>query len=150
MTKPQTFADAPSIDLLEALKSIPAAAFLHESAFEELAHRISCELERRVGTKLAEGLTKDQLDEFETLVDYEAAHPDIAPNGNGPATAWLQTYRPNYRHIVQTEFDELLAQTRTLLEAGRAEPHEQPGYNAPDRGAGENPSQADIRNRIKG
>jgi Protein of unknown function (DUF5663) len=137
MSTPQTFADAPSIDLLEALKSIPAAAFLHQSAFDELAHRISSELERRVGTKLAEGLTKGQLDEFETLVDYKEAHPDIAPNGNGPATAWLQTHRPNYRHTVQTVFDELIAQTRTLLEAGRAEPHEKPGYAAPDRGAGE-------------
>lgn len=44
------------------------------------------ELELRVGTKLSEGLSNDQLDEFESFVEGDA----------DKVQAWLTRYEPNY------------------------------------------------------
>lgn len=94
------------------------------------------ELEIRVGTKLSEGLSDEQLDEFEGIIDRKedavtawlAAH---APNyqadevfvrlqqstGLGAddsrlkaefaATKWLEVNRPDYRNVVAQVLDEL-------------------------------------------
>jgi len=44
------------------------------------------ELELRVGTRLSEGLTNEQLDEFESFVEGDA----------DKVQAWLTRYEPNY------------------------------------------------------
>lgn len=44
------------------------------------------ELELRVGTRLSEGLSNDQLDEFESFVEGDADKVD----------AWIARYEPNY------------------------------------------------------
>lgn len=44
------------------------------------------ELELRVGTRLSEGLTNEQLDEFESFVEGD----------NEKVQAWLNRYEPNY------------------------------------------------------
>lgn len=56
------------------------------------------ELELRVGTRLSEGMTDEQLSEFEKLID--------ANNQQG-ALNWLETNRPNYKQVVAEELEKL-------------------------------------------
>jgi len=55
-------------------------------------------LEMRVGIRLADQMTNEQLDEFER---YFEAKDDAG------AFKWLETNFPNYKEIVQEEFDKL-------------------------------------------
>src|SRR5580658_2924170 len=55
-------------------------------------------LEMRVGIRLADQMSNEQLDEFER---YFEAKDDAG------AFKWLETNFPNYKDIVQQEFDKL-------------------------------------------
>lgn len=55
-------------------------------------------LEMRVGVKLADQMTQEQLDEFEK---YFEAKDDAG------AFKWLESNFPNYKDIVQSEFEKL-------------------------------------------
>jgi hypothetical protein len=77
-------------------------------------------LEMRVGIRLADQMSNDQLDEFER---YFEAKDDAG------AFKWLETNFPNYKDIVQEEFDKLkteVAQTAPQIlatsQAGAAQP----------------------------
>lgn len=65
-------------------------------------------LEMRVGMRLADQMTNEQLDEFET---YFEAKDDAG------AFKWLETNFPNYKEIVNEEFEKLKA------EVGQSAPH---------------------------
>lgn len=56
------------------------------------------ELEMRVGTRLSEGMSDDQLSEFEKLIE--------ARDEQG-ALAWLEDNRPNYKAVVGEELERL-------------------------------------------
>src|ERR1700690_3787642 len=58
-------------------------------------------LEMRVGIRLADQMSNEQLDEFER---YFEAKDDAG------AFKWLETNFPNYKDIVQEEFDKLKAE----------------------------------------
>ncbi|MDB5185454.1 MAG: hypothetical protein JWN38_1262 [Candidatus Saccharibacteria bacterium] len=58
-------------------------------------------LEMRVGMRLADQMSNEQLDEFER---YFEAKDDAG------AFKWLETNFPNYKDIVQEEFDKLRAE----------------------------------------
>src|ERR1700744_4720496 len=58
-------------------------------------------LEMRVGIRLADQMTNQQLDEFE---EYFEAKDDAG------AFKWLETNFPNYKDIVQQEFHKLKAE----------------------------------------
>ena len=62
-------------------------------------------LERRVGMRLADRMSNDQLDEF---AKYFAAKDDAG------ALAWLEAHFPDYKQIVQTEFDDLKAEVSSV------------------------------------
>jgi len=55
-------------------------------------------LEMRVGMKLAEQMTNDQLDEFEAFIDR---------NDEAGALTWLETNFPNYKQVVADELEKL-------------------------------------------
>jgi hypothetical protein len=55
-------------------------------------------LEMRVGTRLAEKMTDQQLDEFETFIDNK---------DDAGAFHWLETNFPNYKEVVADEFEKL-------------------------------------------
>ena len=86
-------------------------------------------LEMRVGIRLADQMTNDQLDEFER---YFEAKDDAG------AFKWLETNFPNYKDIVQQEFDKLkseVAQTAPqIIAASQAQqaqaPAPQPVFGA--------------------
>lgn len=56
------------------------------------------ELELRVGTRLSEGMTDEQLSDFEKLIDA---------NDQQGALNWLETNRPNYKQVVAEELEKL-------------------------------------------
>lgn len=60
-------------------------------------------LEMRVGIRLADQMSNEQLDEFER---YFEAKDDAG------AFKWLETNFPNYKDIVQQEFDKLRAEVQ--------------------------------------
>ena len=83
-------------------------------------------LEMRVGVRLADQMTNQQLDEFE---QYFEAKDDAG------AFRWLETNFPNYKDIVQQEFDKLKGEiTQTapqILAASQAHVNQTPAPQAP-------------------
>lgn len=70
---------------------------------KDLEKHIYETLEMRVGMRLADQMTNEQLDEFET---YFNARDDAG------AFRWLETNFPNYKDIVAEEFDKLKGEVR--------------------------------------
>ena len=60
-------------------------------------------LEMRVGMKLAEQMTNEQLDEFEGFIDR---------NDEAGALQWLETNFPNYKQVVADELEKLKAEIK--------------------------------------
>jgi hypothetical protein len=82
-------------------------------------------LEMRVGIRLADQMSNEQLDEFER---YFEAKDDAG------AFKWLETNFPNYKDIVQEEFDKLKAEVAQsapqILSASHNQPSPQAGAPA--------------------
>jgi hypothetical protein len=74
-------------------------------------------LEMRVGMRLADQMTNQQLDEFE---QYFEAKDDAG------AFKWLESNFPNYKDIVQEEFDKLKHEVQQssdqIMSAAQVEP----------------------------
>jgi len=62
-------------------------------------------LEMRVGTRLAERMSDQQLDEFETFIDSK---------DDAGAFHWLETNFPNYKEVVAEEFEKLKGEIKTV------------------------------------
>lgn len=60
-------------------------------------------LEMRVGMKLAEQMTNEQLDEFESFIDK---------NDEAGALKWLETNFPNYKQVVADELEKLKTEVK--------------------------------------
>lgn len=76
---------------------------LPESEKSALLSHIYETLEMRVGMRLADQMSNEQLDEFEK---YFEAKDDAG------AFHWLETNFPNYKEIVQDEFNKLKEEIR--------------------------------------
>lgn len=61
-------------------------------------------LELRVGMKLAEQMTNEQLDEFESYIDRQ---------DEAGALTWLETNFPNYKDVVGAELENLKQEVKT-------------------------------------
>ena len=62
-------------------------------------------LEMRVGTRLAERMSDQQLDEFETFIDSK---------DDAGAFHWLETNFPNYKEVVAEEFEKLKGEIKMV------------------------------------
>jgi predicted RNA-binding Zn ribbon-like protein len=60
-------------------------------------------LEMRVGTRLAEQMTDQQLDEFEQFVQNQ---------DDAGALQWLESNFPNYKDVVNEEFEKLQSEVK--------------------------------------
>lgn len=60
-------------------------------------------LEMRVGMTLAQQMTNEQLDEFESFIDS---------NDEAGALKWLETNFPNYKQVVADELEKLKAEIK--------------------------------------
>jgi hypothetical protein len=65
-------------------------------------------LEMRVGVRLADQMTNEQLDEFERYFEAE---------DDAGAFRWLERNFPDYKKIVRSEFDALKAEIADSAEA---------------------------------
>jgi len=73
-------------------------------------------LEMRVGMKLAEQMTNEQLDEFESYIDR---------NDEAGALKWLESNFPNYKQVVADELEALkleIKQAAPQILAAAAQP----------------------------
>ena len=79
------------------LKELGLGALPPAEKNKMLAH-IYETLEMRVGMKLAEKMTNEQLDEFEGFIDK---------NDEAGALKWLESNFPNYKQVVAEELEGL-------------------------------------------
>lgn len=79
------------------LEELGLGSLAAEDKNKMLAH-IYETLEMRVGMKLAEQMTNEQLDEFEGFIDR---------NDEAGALKWLETNFPNYKQVVADELETL-------------------------------------------
>lgn len=86
------------------LEELGLAALPAEEKKRFLAHTYET-LEMRVGTKLAENMTDEQLSEFEQFVDQK---------DDQGAFHWLETNFPNYKDVVNQEFEKLKAEIKVV------------------------------------
>ncbi len=74
-------------------------------------------LEMRVGMKLAEQMSNEQLDEFEAFIDK---------NDEAGALTWLETNFPDYKQVVASELEtlkgEVKANSAQIIEAAAQPP----------------------------
>ncbi|MEO5627347.1 MAG: DUF5663 domain-containing protein [Candidatus Saccharimonadales bacterium] len=78
-------------------------------------------LEMRVGMTLAQQMSDEQLNEFESFIDS---------NDEAGALKWLETNFPNYKQVVADELDKLKAEITAaapqILAASAQQQSEQP------------------------
>ena len=82
-------------------------------------------LEMRVGMKLAEQMTNEQLDEFEAFIDK---------NDEAGALKWLETNFPNYKQVVAEELEKLKGEIKSQaaqIVAATATPNASPNQQPP-------------------
>jgi predicted RNA-binding Zn ribbon-like protein len=105
------------------LEEIGLGALPPEEKSKMLSH-IYETLEMRVGVRLAEQMTDQQLDEFESFINA---------NDEAGALRWLETTFPAYKQVVAEEFDKLKAEIAQVAPqivaeatAGGQQPQEPP------------------------
>lgn len=76
---------------------------LPEHEKQLLLRQIYEKLEMNVGVRLADQMSNEQLDEFEKFVDA---------NDDKGAFHWLETNFPNYKDVVNEEFEKLKAEIK--------------------------------------
>lgn len=90
---------------------------LPENDKKEMLRHIYEQLELRVGTKLASGMTDAQLDEFEALINNQ---------DEAGALKWLETNFPNYKQVVADELQKLKEEVKIsapqILQASNQQP----------------------------
>jgi hypothetical protein len=72
-------------------------------------------LEMRVGTRLAEELSDEQIDEFEQLTPAEDDAPDVVEQKQAQMTEWLKANHPNHEAVIAEELDTLKGELATSL-----------------------------------
>ena len=73
-------------------------------------------LEMRVGVRLAQRMSDEQLDEFESFIDT---------NDQAGALKWLESNFPDYKQVVSEEFEGLKAEITENAAAIRQSVHEE-------------------------
>lgn len=89
------------------LKELGLGELPAEEKNKMLAH-IYETLEMRVGMRLAEQMTNEQLDEFEGFIDR---------NDEAGALKWLETNFPDYKQVVADELDKLKNEIKASADA---------------------------------
>lgn len=64
-------------------------------------------LELRVGMKLAEQMSNEQLDEFEQHMPKQGDNDETKKQKEKAALTWLETNFPNYKQVVAEQLEKL-------------------------------------------
>ncbi len=73
-------------------------------------------LEMRVGMRLAEGMSDQQLNEFEQLMPLQTDTDEAKKQKEQDALKWLETNFPNYKQVVADELEKLKAEIKASAE----------------------------------
>lgn len=100
-------------------------------------------LEMRVGMRLAEGMSNQQLDEFEKLMPLQTDSQEVRKQKEQDAIGWLESNFPNYKQVVADELEKLKAEIKQaapqILAASQQAP--QPAPQAPPQSQYQQPPQ---------
>lgn len=88
------------------LKELGLDALPEEQKQAFLQHVLET-LELRVGTRLSEGLSEAQLEEFEKLTPVPEDSKEEAQQKQASALQWLEENRPGYKNTVAEELEKL-------------------------------------------
>jgi len=102
---------------------------LPDSEKQLLLRQIYEKLEMNVGMRLADQMSNEQLDAFEKFVDA---------NDDKGAFQWLETNFPNYKDVVNQEFEKLKTEIRSVapqILASVSQQQAQAGAQQPPQGA---------------
>jgi hypothetical protein len=88
------------------LRELGLDALPEEQRQDFLQHVLET-LELRVGTKLSEGLSEQQLKEFEKLTPSPDDSKETAQQKQAMALQWLEENRPGYKDTVAEELTKL-------------------------------------------
>lgn len=69
-------------------------------------------LEMRVGMKLAQQMSNEQLDEFEQLMPKQEDTAESRGQKEKQALTWLETNFPNYKQVVADELERLKSEIK--------------------------------------
>lgn len=69
-------------------------------------------LELRVGTRLAQQMSNQQLDEFEQLMPLPNDTPELKEQKEKAALDWLSSNFPDYKQVVAEELEKLKAEVK--------------------------------------
>lgn len=69
-------------------------------------------LEIRVGMKLAQQMSNDQLDEFEQLMPKQSDTEEERAQKEASALKWLESNFPNYKQVVADELEKLKSEVK--------------------------------------
>lgn len=87
-------------------------------------------LELRVGMRLAENMSEQQLNEFEQLMPTAQDTPESKSQKEKDALRWLETNFPNYKQVVAEELEKLKSEIKQaapqILAASQAASQQQP------------------------
>lgn len=107
------------------LVSLGLGALPPEEKNKMLAH-IYDTLEMRVGMKLAEQMSEQQLSDFEKFIDS---------NDESGALKWLETNFPNYKQVVADELEKLKSEISSvapqILASSGVDPNSSPPTQSP-------------------
>ena len=146
---------------------------LPEEQKKPFLQHIYSELELRVGTKLSDGLSDTQLEEFEKIIDRDQEKiqewlSDHAPNypedesfrklqeatkleqgdprliAEFTATKWLEVNRPDYRDVVAQVLEELKQEIMSNRDAIIGSQSPQQGPELPIDSGAQPPEQSDF------
>lgn len=79
--------------------------FKNDAERKQKSEELSTELESMVGGVIIDGLTDDQIDEFETLLEASATEEE--------KLSWLKKNYPSYEDVVNEQFNVLKKQLKS-------------------------------------
>ena len=74
-------------------------------------------LELRVGTRLAEELTDEQVDEFESMTPSETDPQEVVVQKQQVMEEWLKANHPNHEDVIAEELEKLKQELKSGLDS---------------------------------
>ena len=84
---------------------------------QAFVQRVLETLELRVGTRLAEELTDEQVDEFETMTPSESDPQEVVMQKQQLMEEWLKANHPNHEDVIAEELEKLKQELKSGLDS---------------------------------
>lgn len=84
---------------------------------QAFVHRVLETLELRVGTRLADGLSDEQIEEFETMTPSETDSSEVVAQKQQLMEEWLRANHPNHEDVIAEELAKLKQELKSGLDA---------------------------------